>query len=266
MSGLLAENTGARALTRDLTSAAWPGGIEVVRGDLSAAATLDPALEGVDVVFLLWHQASAENPAAAVEAIARHARRIVYVSSLTVDVELEEQTHPMTVIHADIERLIRRSGLEWTFLRAGRFSTNSLGWAPEIRTGDVVRLPNAAAGRSPIDPRDVAAVAVRALVDDGHASATHILTGPERLTEGEMVRIVGEVIGRTLGVEEVPPETAGRELLDGGASPELADAALRYWAKLVAEPEPVTSTVEEITGSPARTFREWATEHADSFR
>ncbi len=85
-------------------------------------------------------------------------------------------------------------------LRAGRFATNSLGWAPEIRAGDVVRLPNAAAGRSPIDPRDV------------------------------------------------------------------ADAALAYWAKLVAEPEPITRTVEEITGSPARTFREWATEHADDLR
>ena len=151
-------------------------------------------------------------------------------------------------------------------LRAGRFATNSLGWAPEIRAGDVVRLPNAAAGRSPIDPRDVAAVAVRALVDAGHTGATHVLTGPERLTEREMVHVVGEVIGRTLRVEEVPPETARRELLDGGASPELADAALAYWAKLVAEPEPITRTVEEITGSPARTFREWATEHADDLR
>jgi hypothetical protein len=28
----------------------------------------------------------------------------------------------------------------------------------------------------------------------------------------------------------------------------------------------ITSTVEEITGTPARTFREWATDHADDFR
>ena len=172
----------------------------------------------------------------------------------------------MTVIHADIERLIRRSGLEWTFLRAGRFATNSLGWAPEIRAGDVVRLPNAAAGRSPIDPRDVAAVAVRALVDGGHAGATHILTGPERLTEGEMVHVIGDVIGRTLRVNDVPTVTAREELLTAGASPELADAALTYWAKLVTEPEPVTHTVEEITGTPSGTFRAWAAEHADDLR
>jgi len=266
VSGLLAEGAQVRALTRGPSSARWPDDIEVVHGDLSEAATLEPVLEGVDVVFLLWHQASAENQADAVETIARHTRRIVYVSSLTVDDQLEEQTHPMTVIHADIERLIRRSGLDWTFLRAGRFATNSLGWAGEIRAGDVVRLPNAAAGRSPIDPKDVAAVAVRTLVDDGQAGATHVLTGPERLTEGQMVHVIGEVIGRTLRVEEVPPETARRELLAAGASPELADAALRYWAKLVSDPEPVTLTVQEITGAPARTFRAWATDRVDDFR
>ena len=197
VSGLVAEGADVRALTRDPASARWPEGIEVARGDLSVASTLDAVLDGVDVVFLLWHQASAEHPDAAVDALARHAHRVVYVSSLTVDDDLEEQAHPMTVIHADIERSIRESGLAWTFLRAGRFATNSLAWAPEIRAGDVVRLPNAAAVRSPIDPRDVGAVAVRTLLDDGHAGATHILTGPERLTEGTMVHVIGEVIGRT---------------------------------------------------------------------
>ena len=265
VSGLVAEGADVRALTRDPASAPWPEGIEVARGDLSVASTLDAVLDGVDVVFLLWHQASAEHPDAAIDALARHAHRVVYVSSLTVDDDLEEQAHPMTVIHADIERSIRGSGLAWTFLRAGRFATNSLAWAPEIRAGDVVRLPNAAAVRSPIDPRDVGAVAVRTLLDDGHAGATHILTGPERLTEGTMVHMIGEVIGRTIHVEEVPAGTARQELLDGGASPELADAALTYWSKLIAEPEPVTRTVQGITGSGACTFRHWAMDHADEF-
>ena len=266
VSGLVAEGAHVRALTRDPASARWPDGIEVAGGDLSVASTLETALDGVDVVFLLWHQASADRPDAAVEAIARHAHRVVYVSSLTVDDEVDAQAHPMTVIHAAIERSIRGSGLAWTFLRAGRFATNSLAWAPEIRSGDVVRLPNAAAGRSPIDPRDVGAVALRTLVDDGHAGATHILTGPELLTEAAMVHAIGEVIGRVIQVEEVSSSTARLELLEAGASPELADAALTYWAKLSVEPEPITRTVEKITGSSPRTFRDWATDHADDFR
>jgi hypothetical protein len=34
----------------------------------------------------------------------------------------------------------------------------------------------------------------------------------------------------------------------------------------VHEPEPVTPTVHEIIGAPARTFREWTIDHADDFR
>lgn len=43
------------------------------------------------------------------------------------------------------------------------------------------------------------------------------------------------------------------------------DGALDYWATLVSEPEPVTRTVEEVTGVPAHTFREWAIDHAGDF-
>ena len=266
VAGLLSAGADVRAMTRDPLAAGWPDGVEVVRGDLSDAATLDAPLDGADVVFLLWHQATATDPEAAVNAIARHARRVVYVSSLTVDDRLDRQTHPMTVIHAEIEGMIVGSELGWTMLRAGRFASNCLAWAPQIRAGDVVRLPNPEAGRSPIDPRDVAAAAVRTLLDPGHAGQRYVLTGPQLLTERAMAHTIGEVVGRPLQVEDVPPEQARQELLDGGASPELADAALAFWHALVSEPEPVTATVGEITGSAARPFRRWAIDHADAFR
>lgn len=35
--------------------------------------------------------------------------------------------------HADLERLIEKSGLVWTFLRCHSFATNTLWWAPQIR-------------------------------------------------------------------------------------------------------------------------------------
>jgi hypothetical protein len=44
------------------------------------------------------------------------------------------------------------------------------------------------------------------------------------------------------------------------------DQALGHWARITEEPEPVTSTVRELTGRPGRTFRAWASDHADDFR
>ncbi len=266
VAGLQEVGADVRAMCRDPGVAVLPDGVEVARGDLSSPDTLRACLDGIDTVFLVWPQASASHPLTALDIIARHARRIVYISSLTVDEDREEQTHPMTAIHARIEVAIRRSGLAWTFLRAGKFDTNTRGWAAQIRATGAVRLPYAGAGRSPIHEADLAAVTVRALTDERHGGATHVVTGPELLTEADLVRTIGEVIGRPVRCEEIPPRTARAEMLATGLPPDLVDAALDYWRTLVARPEPVTRTVEQITGAPARTFRDWATEHADDFR
>jgi uncharacterized protein YbjT (DUF2867 family) len=242
-----------------------PIGVELVRGDLSVPATLEPALDGVDATFLLWPQASAEGHGPTVEMLTARVSRIVYLSSLSVRDDLEEQTHPMTAIHADIERAIERAGSRWTFLRAGKFDTNALAWAPQIRETGAVRLPYPDAGRSPIHEHDVAAVAARVLTDERYVGSRLVLTGPEALTEDEIVHGIGAGLGREIRVETIAPGVARREMLDAGLPPELADAALAYWELLTREPEPVASTVPDVTGSPGLTFADWMREHAALF-
>jgi len=265
VSQLVTAGVATRAMTHRPDSADLPIGVERVRGDLAIPESMSTALDGVDAVFLVWPMGDADSAPAAIEAIAKHARRIVYLSTAAVRDDLERQTHPLSAMHARIEGLIARAGVEWTVLRATKFATNTRGWAPQIRASGVVELPYAAAARSPIHQRDIAAVAVRALTDEAHAGATYVLTGPASLTECEQVRIIGEALGRKLQCRDISPEVARHEMLAEGSSPELADAALAYWARLVTEGEPVTSTVEELTGTPARTFLEWAIEHAVDF-
>ena len=147
------------------------------------------------------------------------------------------------------------------------FAANTLSWwAPQIRAGgDVVRWPYIAAPTAPIHERDIAAVAVRALCDDGHAGAEYILTGPQSLTQFEQISTIGGVIGRSLRIEEISPEDAKHELLT--LMPELAvNMLLGAWAAAVGQPALVTSTVAEITGAPARTLHDWAADHAADFR
>lgn len=144
------------------------------------------------------------------------------------------------------------------------FAANCLSWwAPQIRAGDVVRWPYAAAPTAPIDERDVAAVAVRALLESGHDGAEYVLTGPESLSQIEQVATIGDVIGRPLRFEEMSPEAARREL--PFPAPAL-NMLLNAWAAAMGRPAFVTSTVAEITGRPARTFRDWVIDHAEEFR
>lgn len=135
-----------------------------------------------------------------------------------------------------------------------------------MRAGEVVRWPYGAAARSLIDERDIAAVAVRALTETGHAGATYVLSGPQALTQIEQLDAIGEAIGRPLRWEEISREDARPGLIAAFGDEAFADSALAAWARFVAAPERTTQTVQEITRSLARSLREWATRHVDDFR
>src|SRR5262249_43438287 len=149
-----------RAMTRNPDSANLPPQIEVMRGDLCLPETLERCLEGIDAVFLVWAAPpSAVGPA--MEQLAKHARRIVFLSApLKTPHPLFQQANPMRSMFERIERGIEDSGLEWTYLRPGMFAANALGWwAPQIRRSDTVHWPFAALPTAPIHEQDIAAVA-----------------------------------------------------------------------------------------------------------
>jgi uncharacterized protein YbjT (DUF2867 family) len=197
LSQLSARRAQVRALLRNPGAAQLPPQVEVVRGDLTLPGTLDASLDGIDAVFLVW-TAQVAAVAPALERIAKHARRVVFLSApIKTAHPLFQQPNPGRVMVEQIERLIETSGLQWTFLRPGMFAANSLSWwAPQIRESDVVRWPYLAAPTAPIDERDIAAVAVRALCENGHHGAEYVLTGPQSLSQFEQVSTIGRVIGR----------------------------------------------------------------------
>ena len=261
VSQLLATDCQVRALTRNPAAAGLPLRVEVVCGDLTDADALGRCLDGVDGVFLVWTAPAAAAPAA-VSRIAAHARRVVLLTAPhKTPHPFFQQPNPLQRLFAELERLIEESGLQWTFLRPGMFAANALTWwAPQIRAADVVRWPYAAAPTAPIHERDIAAVAVRALLEPGHDGAEYVLTGPESLSQLAQVSTIGEVIGRSLRYEEISPEEALRELpFPAPAVRMLLDA----WAAALGQPAYVTSTVAEITGRPARRFRDWVTDHVE---
>src|SRR5215813_12462942 len=210
---LIDANVSVRALARNPDSANLPAQVEIVRGDLTIPDTLDRPLDDVDAVFLVW-TAPATAFAPALARIAKRVQQLVFLSSPHQTAHpLFQQPNPHAKMHAEFERRIEDSGLQWTFLRPGMFAANALlWWAPQIRAGDVVRWPYAEAPTAPIQERDIAAVAVRTLCDDGHGGKDYVLTGPQSLSHFEQVGIIGDVIGRSLRFEEISPEEARNEM------------------------------------------------------
>jgi uncharacterized protein YbjT (DUF2867 family) len=252
-----------RVVTRGLHPAAAPPGAEVAHADLAEPASLEPHVRGARAVFLIWPFTSPEMTAGlapkVAEIAAQHAGRIVYLSA-------QPAADQPGSFWAVVERAIEESGASWTFLRPTGFSANTLMWADQIRSGDVVRWSFGTAGRALIDERDIAAVAVRALTDDGHAGARYVLSGPEVLTQAEQLSAIGQAIGRELRWEELPRQVALDALSTAWGDRTFAASALDAWEWFVDNPEKVTSTVQDITGVPARSFGDWAIANAAAFR
>jgi uncharacterized protein YbjT (DUF2867 family) len=238
-------------------------GVETAAADLADPASLEPALRGADALFLLWPFTSAELTATLAPQVAklaaRHVTRIVYLSA-------QPAAERPGSFWALTERAIEDSGAAWTFLRPVGFASNTLMWADQIRAGDVVRWPFGAAARSLIDERDIAAVAVEALTQDGHAGARYLLSGPAVLTQAEQLAAIGRAVGRDLAWEELSRTQAQQALAAAWGDPGFAASALDTWERFVTHPEVVTSTVRDLTGVPAHTFADWAAANAGAFR
>lgn len=119
---------------------------------------------------------------------------------------------------------------------------------------------------APAHEADVAAVAVAALLEDGHAGRAYGVSGPELLTQREQVRAIGQGIGREIECVEVSREQARKDLVGQGVPGFAADHMLGFLARWMDRPPRVHPTVTEVTGRPARGLAEWATDHAPDFR
>lgn len=262
---LLDADVDFRALARDPAKASLPEGVDVVRGDLSDPSSLEPALEEVESIFLLWAVESDESAPAVIEAIGRQASRVVYLSAMGIPDDPAAELDPILSSHRRLEQLVERSELEWTFVRAGGLAGNTLGWADDIRADGVVREPFGGVPRALVHERDVALIAARALTEDGHQGRRYEVTGPEVVSGDEQVQAIADAIDRPLRMEALSREEARERLIATMGDAGTADGMLDAWAGMAADPDPPTDTFERVTGRRGSTFREWARDHARDF-
>ena len=241
-----------RALARDPGHAVLPPGVQAAQGDLTDPVSLRAAFSGVEAMFLLLPPRTSPGP---IVDLARSSgvRYITMLGSLTA------QTHPDSpagrgTLHG--EQVLRDSSLGWTSLQAWEFASNTLAWAPSIRQAGMVEVLHSGRPSPVIDPADIGSVAAAVLSQAGsgrHDGRIYPLTGPENLTVAGKVRAIGTALGRELTLVDKNDTLA---------------AAQAMWLPGVCtiEGPGVLSTVEDITGSPARSFQQWASDHASAFR
>lgn len=256
VTGLLAEGHAVRALSRDPARADLPESVEVLAGDVMRPEDVARAARGASAAYLVW-PGTDDGAAGAVEvatALGEQVERVVHLSAAGAE---------QGGVWGGVERAVRSAVPEWTFLRVTGLAVNALAWTDQIHRG-AVRAPFGGIRRSLVHEQDVAAVAVRALVDDGHAARSYAITGPAAISQVDQVQIIAAELGHRVVWEEQPLDEARSELAEevGG---DFADKILQFRAESVDVPEPVSADVSRVLGRPALTFRQWAHDHHADF-
>lgn len=262
------QGVAVRAVARSAEVGKVPVGVDVDRSDLARPEDVAPALEGASALFVHPRAVGESAPELLALAAEKGVRRVVVLSAINVD---DDPAYQPSRVNGDrnkeVEDAVAGGGLPWVAVRASSFATNAIGmFGAQVRAGGVIRAPYADFAEAPIHEADLAAVIARALLDDNLDGRRIPVTGPQSLTHQEMVAVIGEVIGRPLTFQEVPPELAARGLVANGLPEAFVNALMARYARDAGKPALVTDEVERILGRPARGFAQWVADHADAFQ
>ncbi|MFJ9855738.1 SDR family oxidoreductase [Streptomyces sp. NPDC101150] len=181
----------------------WAGRAEVVRGDVTDAATVRPAMDGIDVAYYLVHALGAgsrfeetDRRAARIfgeQARAAGVRRIVYLGGLTPADVPEGELSPHLRSRAEVGHILLASGVPATVLRAaviigsGSASFEMLRYLTERLP--VMVTPSWVRTRiQPIAVRDVLRYLVGAARMPDEVSRAFDIGGPDVVTYLDMMR------------------------------------------------------------------------------
>ncbi|MCH7740725.1 MAG: SDR family oxidoreductase [Chloroflexi bacterium] len=269
VAGLLARDVKVRALvhSEEKAPALRDQGVEVFVGDFTDAAILDQAIAGADRVFSL----TPPNPdqvaqANAITAAALRASNRPHIVRMSVIKSNTAAPTRISAQHGEIDKVLKESGLPVTFLKPHFFMQNTLMGAESVGDHGALYHSMGDGKIGIIDVRDIAAVAIEVLTTDGHEGKGYTLTGPESISFAQIGRQLAEALGKDVNVVAVPVDAA-RESMTGLGFPQwMADAFGEYFEAYSNNyGDFFTDDVQNITGTAARSYRDFASDFAGAF-
>jgi len=265
---LAAANAPARAAyhSADKAAHARTAGRDAVAVDYARPETLQPALDGVESVFLLGSGAmgQTEGETNVVRAAkAAGVRRIVKLSVIGA----AEEAFGFARTHRPVERAIEESGLAWTLLRPASYMQNFVNFmAPTIRSQHALYTLIPDSPFNHVDTRDVARVAAAVLTRGGHDGRAYTLTGPRSFSYRDAAATIGSVTGTQVEVVALGESDLRAGMKANGIPDYYADLLvdLDRWYES-GKADLVTSSIRDVTGREPTTFEQFVRDFAGTF-
>jgi uncharacterized protein YbjT (DUF2867 family) len=251
-----------RVLARDpaKTKALAEAGAEIAVGDLDVRASLDEAMTGVETVVLVSPAVPAQELNVIRSAARAGAGHVVKATSkASADSPIARRRW-----QAEIEAGLAAAGIPHTLLRSNAYMQNVLMLAPAITATSSFGSAAGEGRTGMVDARDVAAVAAEiAASPAAHAGRTYWLTGPELISNYDVAAVLSKLLGRTITYRELTFEENRDAMIRAGVPAPIAEMNAQAFS-LTAEgdAEWVTDDVPSVLGRPARSFEQFAADHA----
>lgn len=195
------------------------GARDVIVGDMLKPETITPALQGCDAIV---HVGPPMHPDEKLitnhflaAAMAANTKRFVYYSVMQ-PLRREVPHHARKL---DTEEMLIESGAPYTIIQPIRYMQHLENIWKEVLATGVHAMPfNTHVKFNVADLVDLAEASSRAALEHGHVYATYELAGPESLSQADMARIIGEVLGRSVTARQIPlDEMAAKAKVAGAA-------------------------------------------------
>jgi uncharacterized protein YbjT (DUF2867 family) len=244
--------------------------VQTVQIDYNKPESLAGAFKDANKLFLLTHPShmTVKYESNLVDEAKKSGIRLIVKQSI-MGADLEADVEAMR-LHRQAEKIIEESGIPYTFLRPNEFMQGFINFqGPTIKSNNAFYLPAQDAKVSIVDVRDIAAVAVQALItnNDKHNNKTYLITGPEALSYNQAAEILSNATNKKISYVNVSDEEARGALKEEGMNDWLINTILElygYFRKGYASQ--ISSSVEQVTGKKPITFTQFAKDYADAFR
>ncbi|MGB7248319.1 MAG: SDR family oxidoreductase [Phormidesmis sp.] len=278
-----ATGTNGRALTDRLATAGYPvralvrnrqsgsaqslaqDNVELFEGDINDPSALEAGFENVDRAFIALSIVPNtvelfQNFFDAAKPIDAH---VIKFSALGAGEGAESTIQQQ---HTVSDNALIASGLPYTILRPNSFYQNMLWSADTIRSEGKFYQPFGNAKQSLVDVRDLTEVAFKAFTETGHQGQIYELTGPESPSYHDIAQQLSDLLDKQVTYVSVPNEAALQGMLDSGM-PEWTARAIAELYNVFATGaySDTNDNVQKITGRPARTFADWASDSHAAF-
>ncbi len=243
----------------------------LVEIDYDSPNTIVNAMKGIDKLLLLTptHPKMVDFTLNLVNgAKEENVKHIVKLSHIRADPVDEPQIN-ITRLHREAEKIIEGSGIPYTFLRPNFFMQNFINFYLGKNQSSIY-LPAGEGKVSFVDVRDIAAIAVQALVnnkDKSHNDKAYTITGPEALSYGQAAEILSEYIGRKISFVNIAEDDARGMIKNIGMSDWHANILLEL-LKLSREGylSNVSHAVEEVIGQKPISFSQFTRDYVSVFK